>query len=239
MSKPIYRFLANRKWREYRRKVLMQRITQMTVVPDIIPAIEPITDVRLFFNSRDIPPGLIVDSRTTENPPRLTVQPFDQGQRMVTIAVIDPDVPNLEKDGYDYRCHFLASNISISPTSIVADLSKLSASTQTLFPWLAPFSQKGIPYQRFATFIFQQKDNLEIDTETARSRIQRHGFNMRSFADRHLLKPIGVHLFRSTWDEGTAGVMKRAGFGEGANVEFKRKKVEPLKYVRRNPPTMR
>ena len=76
MSKPIYRFLANRKWREYRRKVLMQRITQMTVVPDIIPAIDPITDVRLFFNSRDIPPGLIVDSKTGENAPRLTIQPF-------------------------------------------------------------------------------------------------------------------------------------------------------------------
>ena len=239
MSKPIYRFLADRKWREYRRKVLMQRITQMTVVPDIIPFIDPVTDVRLFFNSRDIPPGLIVDSKISENPPRLTIQPFDQGQKLVTIAVIDPDVPNLEEDNYDYRCHFLASNISISPTSTLTDLSKLSPTTQILFPWLAPFSQKGIPYQRFATFIFQQEGNLEIDTETAKARLQRHDFIMRSFAGNHRLKPIGVHLFRSTWDEGTAGVMKRAGFGEEADLEFKRKKVEPLKYVRRNPPTMR
>jgi len=30
------------------------------------------------------------------------------------------------------------------------------------------------------------------------------------------------------WDEGTAGVMERAGI-EGADIEFKRKKVIPLK----------
>jgi len=45
-------------------------------------------------------------------------------------------------------------------------------------------------------------------------------------------------LFRTKWDEGTAGVMARAGI-EGANVELKRVKVEPLPYKRRNPATFR
>jgi large subunit ribosomal protein L35 len=36
-------------------------------------------------------------------------------------------------------------------------------------------------------------------------------------------------LFRSRHDEGTAGVMQRAGI-PGGDVEFKRKKIEPLPY---------
>ena len=37
-----------------------------------------------------------------------------------------------------------------------------------------------------------------------------------------------MSIFRSLWDEGTAGVMSRAGI-EGADIEFKRKKVIALK----------
>jgi large subunit ribosomal protein L35 len=51
---------------------------------------------------------------------------------------------------------------------------------------------------------------------------------MRSFVDRNNVTPIGMSIFRSIWDEGTAGVMQRAGI-EGADIEFKRKKVVPLK----------
>jgi large subunit ribosomal protein L35 len=53
-----------------------------------------------------------------------------------------------------------------------------------------------------------------------------------------MLRPIGATLFRTKWDDNTAGVMARAGM-EGANVEWKRKKVEPLPYKRRNPSTFR
>ena len=51
---------------------------------------------------------------------------------------------------------------------------------------------------------------------------------MRSFVDKYNLTPIGIGIFRSIWDEGTAGVMQRHGI-EGADIEFKRKKVVALK----------
>lgn len=51
---------------------------------------------------------------------------------------------------------------------------------------------------------------------------------MRAFVAGTNVKPIGVGIFRSTWDEGTAAVMERAGI-EGADIEFKRKKVVALK----------
>src|SRR5216117_1367311 len=100
MSRPIYRYLADRKWREYRRLILMQRITQMKVIPDVLSHIDPTVDVRLFFSRRTIQPGEFVDSRVSAVPARLNIQSFERGERLVAIAVVDPDVPNAETDGF-------------------------------------------------------------------------------------------------------------------------------------------
>jgi large subunit ribosomal protein L35 len=261
MNKPIYRYLADRKWREYRRLVLMQRITQMKVIPDVIPNIDPTVDVKLAFvppiafsrrgleygdlskgiragDFSYIQPGDFVDSKMSENPCWLNVQSFERGERLVSVAVIDSDVPNLQKDGFDYRCHFLASNITINPTQRTINLSNLSRSEQLLLPWVPPHAQKGSPYHRLSVLVFQQKDNIPVDLSVASKHVKSENFILRSFIDRHLLKPIGVHLFRTKWDAGTAEVMQRAGI-EGADTELKRIKVEPLPYKRRNPTSFR
>ena len=238
MNKPIYRYLADRKWREYRRPVIVQRITQMKIIPDVVPNFEPVADVKLAFGSRHILPGNFVESTISENPFRLSVQLFERGERLVTIAVIDSDVPNVEKNGFDYRCHFLASNIPLTPTTPLVNLAKLSTDSQVLLPWLPPFAQKGSPYHRISVFILQQKDNIPIDINIAKAKVQHDNFILRTFLARHMLKPFGVTLFRNKWDEGTAGVMARAGM-PGADVELKRIKVEPLPYKRRNPSSFR
>jgi large subunit ribosomal protein L35 len=238
MNKPIYRYLADRKWREYRRRVLVQRITQMRIIPDVVQNFEPTADVKLAFGSRNILPGDFVESAMSESPPRLSVQVFERGERLVTVAVVDSDIPNVEKDGFDYRCHFLASNIPITPTSPLVNLAKLSTESQILLPWLPPFAQKGSPYHRISIFILQQKDNIPIDINMAKAKVRNDQFILRSFMTRHMLKPFGVTLFRNKWDEGTAGVMTRAGV-PGADIELKRIKVEPLPYKRRNPSSFR
>jgi len=237
MNKPIYRFLANKKWREQRRLVLVQRITQMHVIPDVLPHVDPVADVRLLFEGKQVPPGDFVESHRSENPPSLNVQLFERGEKLVTVAVVDSDVPNVEMDAFDYRCHFLATNIPISPTSTSIVLDELS-DTQVLLPWLAPFAQKGSPYHRLSVFILQQKNNEPLDPLKAKIKLQRDGFLLRSFVDRHRLHPFGVTMFRNKWDESTAAVMKRAGI-EGWDIELKRPKVEPLPYKRRNPASFR
>ena len=62
---------------------------------------------------------------------------------------------------------------------------------------------------------------------------ERDGFKIRQFVDRKPLRPIGMHLFRSKWDEGTDGVVTRAGI-EGMGVEFLRKKPEKLPYKKKD-----
>jgi len=238
MNKPIYRYLADRKWREYPRKILVQRVTQMKVVPDIIPVVDPVLDIKIAFGKKVVPPGEFVESHVSESPCQLTLQSFDQGEKVVTIAVVDADVPNLETDSFDTRCHYLASNITISPTQPLVNLATLSSETQVLLPWLPPHAQKGSPYHRLSIIILQQKDNVPVDLQVAKQRVQRVGFSVRSLMSRHMLTPVSASLFRTKWDDSTAAVMTRAGI-EGADIELKRKKVEPLPYKRRNPSSFR
>jgi large subunit ribosomal protein L35 len=238
LNKPIYRHLADRKWRDYPRKILVQRINQMKIVPDVIPNVDPLLDVKIVFDNRVVQPGEFVDSRISECPCRLTLQSYERGEKMVTIAVVDADVPNVKTDSFDFRCHFLASNIVISPTEAVVDLATLSSDSQVLLPWLPPYAQKGSPYHRLAIIILQQKDNIPIELDVAKQKIQRDGFTVRSMMSRHMLSPISASLFRTQWDDNTAAVMAGAGI-EGADVELKRKKVEPLPYRRRDTRRMR
>lgn len=238
MNKPIYRYLARKKWEAYPRKVLVQRITQLKVVPDVVPTVDPILDVKIAFGKRAVPPGEFVDAVVSEQAPQLNLQMFEKGEKLVTIAVVDPDIPNLETNAFDTRCHYLAFNVSISPSQPLVDLGKLSPDSQVLLPWLPPYAQKGSPYHRLSIVVLQQKDNIPVDVEVAAKKAQRDEFSVRQLMSRHLLTPISASLFRAIWDDTTAGVMHRAGV-EGIDIELKRKKVEPLPYKRRNPSTFR
>ena len=234
MNRPIYRYLADRQWRQYKRLVLMQRINQMNVVPDVVPHLDPTAEVTMAFSRRNVQPGDFVDSRVSEILPRLKVQVFNKGGRLISIAVVDPDVPNVETDGFDSRCHFIAVNIPISPTSTSVPLSRLSSETQVIRPWLPPHAQKGSPYHRLIVFVLEQKDGAILELEALRNYLtQKEEFNQRNFNDKFHLKPIGITMFRTIWDEGTADVMKRAGL-QGADIELKRKKPEKLPYKKKD-----
>ncbi|EPS32436.1 hypothetical protein PDE_07396 [Penicillium oxalicum 114-2] len=239
MSKPIYRFLADRKWREYRRKILVQRITQMKVTPDVLPHCDPTVDTKLYFNKRQIQPGDFVEAKMSVEPPKLDIQMFERGEKLVTIAVADPDVPNVEADSFDFKMHFLAVNVPISAINTKVDLSALAEDSQVVLPWLPPVAQKGSPYHRLSVFIMEQKDSKPLDFAAVKANeSDRDTTLLRTLQARYHLKAIGAHLFRSQWDETTLEVMRQIDYS-GADVELRRKKVEPLPYKRRNPSSFR
>lgn len=98
LDKPVYRYLADKKWRKMRRPVLMQRITQMNVMPDIIPKIEPVVDVQMRFQGVDIKPGRILNSEQTEWNPTLKIIPFTPGEKLVTVIVVNPGTSTIFSD---------------------------------------------------------------------------------------------------------------------------------------------
>jgi len=272
MNKPIYRHLASLQWRSYKRKILLQRLEQMTVIPDILPYIDPTVSTSLSFGRTKVPHGDIVLSTLSEQAPKLRIQTYEKGEKLLTIAVVNPDVPNVEKDGFDYRCHFLAANIPIAPTQTDVDFAKLDSESQVIIPWLPAYAQKGLPYQRMAIFIFEQtpyeianeaavaastasassdpgspapstddfptlyppRSSTSLPVQAIKTKARytvRENFILRSFASKYRLNTIGADLFRTKFDEGTADVMARAGI-VGGDVEFRRKRVEPLPYKR-------
>ena len=232
MNRPIYRYLADKKWREFKRKLMMQRLTQMHVVPDLLPHLDPVADISFTFGQHHVQPGAFVNSAISERVPKLTLQVFDKGPRLVTIAVVDPDVPNLETDGFDFRCHYLAPNIQLDPTNPHIYLSRLK-DNEVILPWLPPHALKGSPYHRLAIFVLQQEEGKRIDVPTAQQREKSLGFNLRSFMTRYSAKPVTATMFRNVWDDSTMGVMERAGL-EGANIELKRKRGEKLPYKKKD-----
>ena len=235
MNRPIYRYLADRKWRSYARKLLMQRIEQHHIVPDMLHHVNPTAAVALSFGRRNVQPGEFVDSQTSEMPAHLRIQVFDKGERFITIAIMDPDVPDPEKDSFASRCHFLAINVPISPDKISVPFHKLSKERQIIQDWLPPFAQKGSPYHRLAIVVLQQNGEKLLDVEEFKKfQRKRDGWTVKKLMTRHQsLSPVGVNIFRTRWDEGTDEVMQKAGV-EGADVQFVRKKPERNVYKKKD-----
>ncbi|KAI5461736.1 phosphatidylethanolamine-binding protein [Mariannaea sp. PMI_226] len=229
MNKPIYRYYAEKKWRSYDYRLIKQRINQFNIVPDVLPKLEPTAAVQLYFRKTKVPPGQIVDSVVSENAPRLRVQVFDKGERLVSVVVIDSDVPEPEKDGFKKRCHFLAANIPLDPTNTSLPLSRIRGEDQLAVPWLPAFSQKGAPYHRLGIYLLEQKPGEKVDVAQLKELYSnRDGFSLKSFRDKFGLKPFGFNMFRSVWDENTASVMARHNI-PGAEVEFRQARVHSLK----------
>lgn len=129
MNKPIYRYLAHRKWCSMARKIIMQRIEQFHIVPDLLPKFEPVMDVQMTFRGYKVPPGAILNSRMTETAPTLRMQVFDKGERLFSIVVVDSDVPDVETDSFKRRLHFMATNIPWDPTRTSLPLTRIGSGT--------------------------------------------------------------------------------------------------------------
>lgn len=90
MDKPVYRYMADKEWRKMRRPVLMQRLTTMNVIPDVLPDINPVVEVEVRFGGKTRHPGDILPCLDTEGHPTVKIKPFKAGEMLCTIAVIDP-----------------------------------------------------------------------------------------------------------------------------------------------------
>lgn len=243
LSKPIYRHFAHEKWLSMSYKILAQRVKQFHIVPDVFAKFDPQMDVQLSFRGYKINPGETVDSLVSEAPPNLRVQVFDNKERLVTVVVLDSDVPYTEKDAFGSRLHFMAANVPLSCATKNISLGRLSKADANkegekegeqeggqhlAVPWLPPTSQEGAPYHRLSVWILEQKDGQRLDVAKLREAYSgRDSFNLRAFRGDHKVSPFGFNIFRTEWDEGTPKVMERHGI-PGAEVVFRRKRVHSL-----------
>lgn len=231
MSKPVYRYFNEQKWRGMDYQILAQRVQQFHIVPDVLPKFDPQMDVQLTFHGYRIRPGEIVDSLVSETPPNLRLQVFDSEKRLVSVVVMDSDVPDPETDSFGRRLHFMAANIPIDCLTKNISLIRISKDAEKLaVPWLPPFSQEGAPYHRLSVWILEQPEGKPLDVSELRERYmeKRDGFSLQSFRSYAKVQPYGFNMFRTVWDNGTEAVMKKHDI-PGSEIVFRRQRVRSLK----------
>lgn len=225
LSMPIYRHLAERTWSEKQLLLLMQRVTQMSVTPDVIPIISPTIDVRLKFPSRTrgqrkglFEVGEMMETTDSELMPEIEIQSFGDGERKFSLAIVDPDVPDESKDSYTSYLHYLQTDITLLPTQHAVEASN----GQVVHSYIPPHPHKGTPYHRYTVIVWEQPTTPPQPNAPLAGKhdIARSAFDAQHYAVQNGLHAVGINFWRQVWDAKVSPMMAR---------------LHPeLKYVERN-----
>ncbi|KAI8992001.1 phosphatidylethanolamine-binding protein [Mycotypha africana] len=221
MSKPVYRYMRQKEFEKQPKAILMQRITQMNVIPDLLNTdMNPTVQVNIKLPEQGtIEPGIFIKSEESVKLPEIEVVNFHDEPRLYTLMMIDPDSPDVENKTYQQRCHWLISNVSLSATSPIVKEGDI------VLDYIPPHPEKGTKYHRYTVIAYEQpnegKDRVELKVES------RNRMNVKNIADQHGLKPTGVSFFREVWDEHVPTIYKDI-LKEHEPVYGKPPRVQPI-----------
>ncbi|KAK9474821.1 phosphatidylethanolamine-binding protein [Dipodascopsis tothii] len=187
----------------------MQRLETMHVIPDTLPTLDPVVDVRLRFphgpHVRWLTPGSIVSTAVSAHEPEFAIRSFDAGKRSYTIAIVDPDVPDVDSNSYTTALHYLLTDVVLDCTEEAVD----KAAARVLVPYVPPVPEKNTGNHRLAVWVFEQRGPaLPADLDPAE-------FDLRSLVKTFRLRPVGAHLWRNKYDSKTDEVRAAHNLGPG------------------------
>ncbi|OCF30931.1 hypothetical protein I316_07459 [Kwoniella heveanensis BCC8398] len=210
MDKTIYRWLGEQKWKkEGGLDLLMQRVLQMNVVPDLLPEIPPTAPLALSLHGSYVEPGSVQKPSIFQNPPTLKSQIFHHPsypsasnpnpEALHTLLVIDPDSPSHETHSFSQRLHYLKTDIPLSVTSGDVNLADSSVGSEVL-RWEPPAPEQGTPKHRYVFLLFRQYSS--IPSTSASAPASRENFDLRGYLSERGLTAshlVGINMFRSAW----------------------------------------
>ncbi|KAL1914449.1 uncharacterized protein VTP21DRAFT_8901 [Calcarisporiella thermophila] len=200
MSKPVYRYMWEKHWQKEPMAKLMERITQMRVIPDLVhPSVTPSIEVQVDFGEGNFEPGVFLSPAKTIETPALKIVNTHVNTRLYTIALVDPDVPDTANRTYKQMCHWLVTNVPISSTSPQVQ------GGDTVFPYLPPHPQKGTKYHRYTLLVYEQPDGGKQRIELS---LDKRDFDIRTIHTKYNLTTRGVSFFREVWDEEVSNIYK-------------------------------
>ncbi|KAG5646911.1 hypothetical protein DXG03_001987 [Asterophora parasitica] len=206
MEKPAHRHLVEQRWRkEGDLDLLMERLHQMKVIPDVLPDLRPSID--------------------TLEPPSLYANVFHTDTRLYTLLLVDPDVPDEDNASFRTFLHWLKPNVPLSATT-TSRIPDLNSHT----PYIPPHPQRGTPYHRYVLLLLPQPAlgspaytrNLEARAQPGVptsvhldipviGEAERKDFDTRAFCERWGLNGKaggGAHMWREVWDEKVSAIYK-------------------------------
>ncbi|KAJ2799432.1 mitochondrial 54S ribosomal protein YmL35 [Coemansia guatemalensis] len=198
LSQPVYQYLKEREWRGRPLEILMQRILQMFVLPDMLdPRDVGTPEVQLNIaasGSSVIEPGAVIEPASAREPLEVELVSFREDLRLHTIVMLDLDEPCEEQQSFREQFHWVVTNLAFSKDQNKADL---SAGTE-LLPYIPPHPAHGSPTHRYVVVALEQSNDGQSRLDSAD--VSRD-MVMRDFIAEHDLRVVGISFFRSSWDE--------------------------------------
>jgi large subunit ribosomal protein L35 len=215
MDRAVMRELAARAWRrEGGLDLLMQRLFQLGVVPDMLPDILPIADMTVSAGAGEaVEAGKVLPPSSLKEAPRVHVQLFEHPttpnaahpnpEAKYTLLVVDPDSPDHENHTFTQRVHYAKTDISLSVLSGATDL--MAAPGNELLAYEAPAPPKGSGKHRYVFLLVKQGD--------VHHPVTRDNFTLRTYLEEHKLSDkdvVAASLVRSQWSEDEAEYIAEA-----------------------------
>ncbi|KAF8599268.1 PEBP-like protein [Ceratobasidium sp. AG-I] len=207
LSQPIHRHLLEQKWRKQGAlDLLMERVHQMKVIPDLLPVFHPSVDLQLRFSQGEsVVPGSFLPVETTFQAPTISAQTYHPEEKLYTLLIVDPDVPDPSIRGFSTFLHALQPNVPLSATNTQVNLPTAPATSETGLAYIPPHPQRGTPYHRYTTILLPQSSEISIDV----ANISRENFDLRAFFEQHgFANGGGIHMFREEWEKSVGAVYK-------------------------------
>lgn len=231
-SQPVYRKYLQKKWESYALMVTMQRLEQLHVIPDTLPTLEPVVDVRVKFGHNTKPefsdwvvPGARMPAFAVEKPPVIEIQEFSvpEGHSgLYSVVLVNPDTPDLATNSYKTTLNYGLHNVPLTYTDSTILPGKLLTNPQWIFKKYQPLlPEKNAPTQRACLWVFRQEKELsDLDFDS-------NNFDVREFADANNLTAVGAHVWRQDFDRSVNQVREKYGLPKG-NVYHRVRGTSPL-----------
>ncbi|EKD00190.1 hypothetical protein A1Q2_05533 [Trichosporon asahii var. asahii CBS 8904] len=202
MDRPVMRHLARQAWtRAGELDLVMQRVYQLGIVPDLLPDVSQRGALRI----EGIEAGTILPPSQLANPPKVSLQFFDQPpgvsplapvdtKALYTLLIVDADIPNHETASYEQRLLYAKSDIPLSILSGEVDL--ITGPGNEFVSYEPPVPCSGSGKHRCAFIVLAQKENGGTMSS------ERANFNLRAFLESAGLTAKDVaaaSVIRSEW----------------------------------------
>jgi large subunit ribosomal protein L35 len=233
MDQAVMRHLAEQAWRkEGGLDLLMQRIHQMGVVPDVVPTVSTgrgtsnVQPLTMRVGGAVVEPGSILSTDNLASVPEITVQLLRLGAETYSLFIIDADAPSHETHSYAQR--LVAWKIGIPLTVSDGHVNLLASDIGTdRIPYSQPTPEKGTGKHRYVVVVLPDPKEQLAHPEGEQT------FDLRAYlasTGQTATDIAAITMFRSAWSSGVEGVEygkppMEARFGYPLSAQQKRQEA--------------
>lgn len=231
-TQPVYRDILKKKWESYDLMITMQRLEQLYVIPDTMPTLDPLVDVKVKFPhntdeefSSWVTPGEILPSFAVSQPPTIQVQEFDaiEEEQLYTVVVVNPDAPDLSTNSFKTILHYGLANVPLNNVNNTIDTKLIMENKELTFKEYEPLlPEKNAQTQRACLWVFRQSKKLPLSGE-----FEKDNFDIRAFASENELTAVGAHVWRQHFDRSTNKIRSDYGLPKG-RVFYRVRRPNPV-----------